>query len=180
MSIFNGSVLMANGISDSVIRLYDATTNKYKSINEVSAKDVNWCILDIAFSPDGEYFVYSTWSSCCKYLCACELLAIKKLIFSIYPFSVYISRIHDAAHNLQPLFLHPAKSSFCIFSLAFSNCGEQIIGGGSDGCLYIYDRLSDRRTLKIPVYKSGKSGSPRADNNSWPLYPHRSKPTLMT
>lgn len=47
-----------------MIRVYDATSSKYPLINEIMAKDVSWCMLDIAFSPDGENFAYSTWSSC--------------------------------------------------------------------------------------------------------------------
>lgn len=53
--------------ADSVIRIHDSTTPRYKRINEITAKDVNWCILDIASSADGESFVYSTWSSCRKF-----------------------------------------------------------------------------------------------------------------
>lgn len=40
---------------------------------------------------------------------------------------------------------------FCVFSLSFSACGKEIINGTSDGCIYIYDRYLNRRTLKIPV-----------------------------
>lgn len=83
--------------------------------------------------------------------------------------AVYYSGIHEKSHQLKPLPLNPLKSSFCVFSLAFSSCGEQIIGGGryynkyivfiayhylhifSDGCLYIYDLALNRRTLRCPV-----------------------------
>lgn len=51
-------------ISDSMIRMYDSTTSRYTLINEIMAKDVSWCMLDIAFSPDGRNYAYSTWSSC--------------------------------------------------------------------------------------------------------------------
>lgn len=114
---------------DHMIRIYDSTTAKYKCQNEINARDVNWCILDIAFSPGCEYFVYSTWSTC-----------------------LHLSRINNGtSQQLKPLFLQPTKSSFCIFSLAFSNCGDQIIGGGSDGCLYIYDLVMAKRTFRCPV-----------------------------
>ncbi|XP_031619571.1 DDB1- and CUL4-associated factor 11 [Contarinia nasturtii] len=112
---------------DNMIRIHDSTTMRYKCQNEIMAKDVNWCILDIAFSPDSEHFVYSTWSNC-----------------------LHLSRIDGTSHQLKPLYLQPSKSSFCIFSLAFSNCGDQIIGGGSDGCLYIYDLVMAKRTFRCP------------------------------
>lgn len=47
--------------------------------------------------------------------------------------------------------LNPECPRFGVFSLAFSNCGKQILAGGSDGCLYAYDRVLDRRVLQVPV-----------------------------
>lgn len=67
---------------------------------------------------------------------------------------MHLSRINGTPHQLKPLYLQPSKSSFCIFSLAFSNCGDQIIGGGSDGCLYIYDLVLAKRTFRCPVSHS--------------------------
>lgn len=53
-------------ISDSMIRVFDSTTSEYPLINEIMARDVSWCMLDIAFSPNSQNFAYSTWSSCSK------------------------------------------------------------------------------------------------------------------
>lgn len=72
-------------------------------------------------------------------------------LFFLFSVSVHLSRINGTSHQLKPLYLQPSKSSFCIFSLAFSNCGDQIIGGGSDGCLYIYDLVMAKRTFRCPV-----------------------------
>lgn len=52
--------------TDSVIRVHDSSTPQYKRVNEIAAKNINWCILDVAFSPNGQYFAYSTWSSSSK------------------------------------------------------------------------------------------------------------------
>lgn len=134
---------------DNMIRIYDSTTVRYKLQNEIIARDMNWCILDIAFSPGSEYFIYSTWSSCCKYYHKNKkrIKLETNLIISL----VHLSRINGTSQQLKPLYLQPSKSSFCIFSLAFSNCGDQIIGGGSDGCLYIYDLVMAKRTFRCPV-----------------------------
>lgn len=67
-------------IPDNMIRIHDSTTMRYKCQNEIIAKDVNWCILDIAFSPGSEYFVYSTWSSCCK----CHSVFSRKINMILY------------------------------------------------------------------------------------------------
>lgn len=64
---------------------------------------------------------------------------------------VHLSHIDGTSMQLKPLFLQPAKASFCIFSLAFSNCGDQIIGGGSDGCIYNYDLKAEHRTFRSQV-----------------------------
>lgn len=57
-------------MTDSVIRIHDSSTPQYKRVNEIAAKNINWCILDVAFSPNGQYFAYSTWSSSSKYTSA--------------------------------------------------------------------------------------------------------------
>lgn len=155
---------------DNMIRIYDSTTMRYKCQNEIIARDMNWCILDIAFSPGSEYFIYSTWSSCCKcwnmshYRKRKEKIKFKSKIQNFHNHlrnrTVHLSRINGTSQQLKPLYLQPSKSSFCIFSLAFSNCGDQIIGGGSDGCLYIYDLVMAKRTFRCPV-------STRADTHTW-------------
>lgn len=139
--------------TDNMIRIHNSTNPKYKLESEICAKDVNWCILDIAFSPCGNYFVYSTWSPCSKLFHSCFQLErfLNVFILSHLISLVNLSPIEGSSIDLKPLLLEPSKSSFCIFSLAFTNCGEQIIGGGSDGCLYIYDLKIGRRTLKITV-----------------------------
>lgn len=51
---------------DHVLRVYDASNDAYKRVNRTVPKDVHWGVLDIAFTSDEEYFVYSTWSKCRK------------------------------------------------------------------------------------------------------------------
>lgn len=53
---------------DHKLRVFDATTSNYNRINRLAANDVSWSILDLDFSPDGQHFVYSTWSNSCKFL----------------------------------------------------------------------------------------------------------------
>lgn len=64
---------------------------------------------------------------------------------------MHLSHIEGNSLQLEALPLHPTKPNFCIFSVAFSNCGQQIIGGGSDGGLYIYDLIAKRNTYQVPV-----------------------------
>lgn len=113
---------------DQRLRVFDASTSNYELINEFSAKDVGWSILDLDFSPCGEYFVYATWSDC-----------------------LHLAKIYGSDQESQCLLIQPDSSRFCVFSVAFSNCGKELIGGANDGCLYIYDRVVDTRTFKVPV-----------------------------
>lgn len=54
------------GFSDRHIKLYNSKDCSYKMVKNVKARDVGWSIIDVAFNPDGDQFVYSTWSSSCK------------------------------------------------------------------------------------------------------------------
>lgn len=148
---------LSNTMTDSVIRVHDSSTPQYKRVNEIVAKNINWCILDVGFSPNGQYFAYSTWSSSSEYSFRLTLsprnstlTRISHLIFFFFQL-VYLSHIEGDALQLEALSLHPTKPNFCIFSVAFSNCGQQIIGGGSDGGLYIYDLTANRNTYQVPV-----------------------------
>lgn len=123
----NGNYFIT-GSQDHLLRVFDSSTTKYRRINEIEARDVSWCILDITFSPNDEYFAYSTWTTC-----------------------LHLSKVNGDSSDLQCLSLEPDKPRFCIFSLAFSNCGKQIIGGSNNGYLYIYDRAVGATTLKVPV-----------------------------
>uniref|UniRef100_U5EIK3 Putative microtubule associated complex n=1 Tax=Corethrella appendiculata TaxID=1370023 RepID=U5EIK3_9DIPT len=128
----NGKYFITAG-QDEKIRILDATTPNYNLSNEISAKNISWAIVDIDISPCGEYFVYSTWS---------DALYISKLFYSKSP------------DDVQPLYLNPDVERFCAFAVAFSNCGKQILAGANDGCLYSYDRQTNRRTLKVQVSES--------------------------
>lgn len=55
-------------ITDRVIRLYQTNNGEYQEFKRFSVSAVGWSILDTAFSPDANYFVYSSWSDYCKLL----------------------------------------------------------------------------------------------------------------
>ncbi|KAJ6642762.1 DDB1- and CUL4-associated factor 11, partial [Pseudolycoriella hygida] len=108
---------------DQVLRVFDSKKPTYHRINRIQAKDVGWSIIDVAFSPDDQYFAY---------------MHISPVMGNNY-------------EDLQCLYLQVEQPRFCVFSLSFSACGKEIINGASDGCIYIYDRYLNRRTFKIPV-----------------------------
>ena len=42
---------------------------------------------------------------------------------------------------------------FCIFSMRFSQDGDEILCGAKDGYIYLYDRSANRRSLKVGIEK---------------------------
>merc|ERR1712071_533726 len=66
--------------------------------------------------------------------------------------------------------LRPEARRFCIFSLTFSQDGREVLGGADDGCLYIYDRESNQRTLKIAAHEEDVNTVAYADETSQILF----------
>lgn len=120
------------GSQDQEIRIFDSSTSNYKELNHITAKHVSWCILDIAFSPCNQYFAYSTWAEC-----------------------LHICPLNGGDDDIKCLNLNTNVNRFGAFSLAFSNNGKEIISGGSDANVYIFDRERNERTLRIPVRDDG-------------------------
>jgi WD repeat-containing protein 23 len=52
---------------DRNIRVYDTSYGNFKLRKEIVARDVGWSVLDVAFSPDGHYLIYSSWSDSSKF-----------------------------------------------------------------------------------------------------------------
>lgn len=142
----DGNIFLS-AAQDQNIRIYNTEDNKFDLIKTIRAKDVGWSVLDTAFSPDGNFMIYSSWSECI-HLC-----------------NVYgDSEIHQALH------LFPEEGSFCIFSLTFSSDNKEILGGANDGNLYVYDRDSNQRTLKIDAHDDDVNAVAFADNTSQILF----------
>ncbi|XP_070491342.1 DDB1- and CUL4-associated factor 11 [Chironomus tepperi] len=120
------------GSQDQEIRIFDSSTSNYKTLNHINAKHVSWCILDIAFSPCSQYFAYSTWSEC-----------------------LHICPMDGNDEDVRCLNLNTNVNRFGAFALAFSSNGNEIICGGSDTSVYIFDRERNERTLRIPVRSDG-------------------------
>lgn len=120
------------GSQDQEIRIFDSSTSNYKELNSITAKHVSWCILDIAFSPCSQYFAYSTWAEC-----------------------LHICPLGGDDDDIRCLNLNTNVNRFGAFSLAFSNNGKEIISGGSDASVYIFDRERNERTLRVPVRNDG-------------------------
>lgn len=117
------------------------------------AHDVGWSVLDVAFSPDGEHFAYSSWADCCKWRCDCTSCSrlcdggSHTICVLLVSFTVY--QCHVSGHSLETLPLSPGVRRFCVFSVAFSKDGTEILSGANDQCLYMYDLECQQRILRV-------------------------------
>ncbi|KAK3919851.1 DDB1- and CUL4-associated factor 11 [Frankliniella fusca] len=132
---------------DRILRLYRTTGKRFTLLRKIAARDVGWSILDTAFSPDGSCCVYSSWSD-----------------------SVFLVRLFGDSDSQDALQLTPIDSRFCVFSLVFSQDGQEVLCGANDGYLYIYDRFSNQRVLKIEGHHGDVNTVAYADSTSHILY----------
>lgn len=132
---------------DPNLRIYNTENGKFDKFKTIRARDVGWSVLDTAFSPDGLYMAYSSWSDC-----------------------IHLCNIYGEEDTHKSLHLFPGDHSFSIFSLAFSSDNREILGGANDGCLYIYDRHEDKRTLKIDAHEDDVNAVTFADDSSHILF----------
>ncbi|XP_026277378.1 DDB1- and CUL4-associated factor 11 isoform X2 [Frankliniella occidentalis] len=132
---------------DRILRLYRTNGKRFTLLRKIAARDVGWSILDTAFSPDGSCCVYSSWSD-----------------------SVYLVRLFGDSDSQDALQLTPIDSRFCVFSLVFSQDGQEVLCGTNDGFLYIYDRFSNQRVLKIEGHYGDVNTVAYADSTSHILY----------
>ncbi|KAL1518063.1 hypothetical protein ABEB36_001744 [Hypothenemus hampei] len=132
---------------DRHIRLYDSRDISYKMIKSVRARDMGWSIIDVAFSPDGENFVYSTWSS-----------------------SLHMCSVFGESDHQEPLGLLNTNRRFCVFSVVYSSDGKELVCGANDGCLYVYDIERKMPILRIDGHEYDINSVMFADSTSHIIY----------
>ncbi|KAH0535208.1 DDB1- and CUL4-associated factor 11 isoform X1 [Cotesia glomerata] len=140
--------LLVTASQDNLLRIYNTQDGEFHEYKKIFAQNVSWSILDTAFSPDGNYIAYSSWSDA-LYLC-----------------SIYGDSTIQEALPLAPSDL----GRFCVFSLVFSCDGKEILGAANDGCLYCYDRECHQPAIKIKGHTDDVNAVAFADNTSQILY----------
>ncbi|KAG7271367.1 hypothetical protein CRUP_009389 [Coryphaenoides rupestris] len=139
--------MFLSACQDQNIRLYDTTQRRFNLLRTVKARDVGWSVLDVCFTPDTRHILYSSWSD---YIHMCSVDGD--------------SECHTA------LDLSPDERRFCVFSLAASSDGKEILGGANDGCLYVFDCEQNKRTLKIDAHEDDVNAVAFADSSSQLLF----------
>lgn len=142
----DGSAFLST-CQDTFIRAYDCTRGAFREFKKIRARDVGWAVLDTAFSPDGLYFIYSSWSS-----------------------SVHICNIYGETQTQTTLDMRPQSHRFACFSVKFSHDNREVLGGANDGAIYVYDREAGERTLRIPAHDDDVNAVSFADSASQILF----------
>ncbi|XP_006809484.2 LOW QUALITY PROTEIN: DDB1- and CUL4-associated factor 11 [Neolamprologus brichardi] len=120
--------MFLSACQDQNIRLYDTSRGRFHLWRTVKARDVGWSVLDVCFTPDAHHVLYSSWSD-----------------------YIHMCSIDGDSENHTALDLNPDERRFCVFSLAASTDGKEILGGANDGCLYVFDLEQNKRMLKVSV-----------------------------
>nr|XP_020444003.1 DDB1- and CUL4-associated factor 11 [Monopterus albus] len=142
----DGNMLLS-ACQDQNIRLYDTTRGRFNLQRTVKARDVGWSVLDVCFTPDAHHVLYSSWSD-----------------------YIHLCSIYGDSENHTALDLNPDERRFCVFSLAASTDGKEILGGANDGCLYVFDLEQNKRTLKIDAHEDDVNTVAFADSSSQLLF----------
>ncbi|KAF3703335.1 DDB1- and CUL4-associated factor 11 WD repeat-containing protein 23 [Channa argus] len=142
----NGNMFLS-ACQDQNIRLYDTSRGRFSLQRTVKARDVGWSVLDVCFTPDAQHVLYSSWSD-----------------------YIHLCSIEGDSENHTALDLNPDERRFCVFSLAASTDGKEILAGANDGCLYVFDLEQNKRTLKIDAHEDDVNTVAFADSSSQLLF----------
>ncbi|XP_020289959.1 DDB1- and CUL4-associated factor 11 isoform X2 [Pseudomyrmex gracilis] len=143
----NDGRFFINATQDRWIRIYQTHNGEFNLYHEIQAVDVGWSILDIAISPDNRHLVYCSWSH------------------NLYQYS-----ISNDTHSIESLPLWPTVRRFSSFSAAFTNDSREIITGGNDCFIYVYDREVNQRVLRFRGHVLDVNAIAFADNSSQVFY----------
>ncbi|KAJ8277532.1 hypothetical protein GJAV_G00076240 [Gymnothorax javanicus] len=132
---------------DQNIRIYDTSGGRFTLKQTVKARDVGWSVLDVCFTPDSRSVLYSSWSD-----------------------YIHVCSVDGSSETHTALDLNPDERRFCVFSLAASTDGKEVLGGANDGCLYVFDREQNKRTLKVDAHEDDVNAVAFADSSSQLLF----------
>ncbi|XP_060111840.1 DDB1- and CUL4-associated factor 11 [Heteronotia binoei] len=139
--------LFMSACQDQTIRLYNCSSGAFRKFRSIKARDVGWSVLDVAFTPDGAHFLYSSWSN-----------------------YIHIGNIYGESDTHTALDLRPEERRFAVFSLTVSSDGREVLGGANDSCVYVFDVEQKKRTLKIESHEDDVNAVAFADNSSHILF----------
>ncbi|XP_010667648.2 LEC14B homolog isoform X1 [Beta vulgaris subsp. vulgaris] len=151
---FDGSLLVA-GYQGSHIRVYNVE-DEWKVHKDIMARGLHWTITDTSLSRDKRFLVYSSMS---------PTVHIVDVGSSVMESLANVTEIHEGLDLSGD-----DDESFSIFSLKFSMDGQEIVAASSDDSIYVYDLVTNKRTLRIPAHKEDVNTVCFADESGHLIY----------
>jgi WD repeat-containing protein 23 len=150
----DGKIFMS-ACQDQIIRLYDfdhitystARGKRAKPFKGIHARDVGWNVVGADYSPDRKFIIYSSWS----------------------PF-VHLAAVDTTSDYHEALDLDPGSMRFCAFSVKFSPDSREVLAGGSDNHMYLYDLETKRRVLRVNAHTNDVNTVCFADRHAHVFY----------
>lgn len=137
----DGSLLVA-GFQGSHIRVYDVE-NGFKVQKNILAKSLRWTITDTSLSPDQRYLVYSSMS---------PVVHIVNVESAVTESLANVTEIHEGL-DFSIVDDEDDDDLFGIFSVKFSTDGRELVAASSDNSIYVYDLVTNKRTLRILAHE---------------------------
>lgn len=131
--------LFVTGFQDHRIRIYNVE-NQWTVQKEVLARNLRWTITDTSLSPDQRYLVYATIT---------PIVHIVNVGSSITESLANVTEIHEGLDFST----YEEECSFGLFCVKFSTDGRELVAGGNDKSIYVYDLEASKRSLKIEAHE---------------------------
>ncbi|KAH7923909.1 WD40 repeat-like protein [Leucogyrophana mollusca] len=125
-----------------------------KVIKTIQGNPGRWTITDSHLSPDNERMIYSSISPTVYMTNTLDSSSVQIPI-----------RFADPPRRQSRMWGYYDEDSFGIWSCRFSADGNEVVAGGS-GQIFVYDLLSDRRTVKISAHDDDVNSCCWADTAS--------------
>lgn len=138
-----------NTYNNDIVRhnILDNNINDWSTIRDpIECRNIGWSIIDTDFSSDGQFVIYSTWSN--------------------YIQLVNVTQSQHDIHESLDLCPQYAHDRFCAFSIKFSNNNHEILCGGSDSNVYLYDIVSKQRLFVVNAHTDDVNAVCFADDNN--------------
>lgn len=141
----DGALFLA-GFQDSFLKIYDtATWSEHKT---VQLQNVHWTVTDVDLSPTSDFVIYSSIHDV-VHLC-------------------YLDRDNDR-HIALP-FLGDDEESMGLWSIRISQDGREIVAGGNDCRLHVYDIETGKVVMQVPAHNDDVNAVAFADSSSNVLF----------
>lgn len=151
----DGSLFVA-GCQGSHIRIYNVNRG-WEIQKDILAKSLRWTITDTSLSPDQHYLVYASIS---------PIVHIVNVGSAATESVANITEIHDGLD----FSVDDDYDEFGIFSVKFSNDGQELVAASGNNSIYVYDLEAKKLSLRIPAHMSDVNTVCFADETGHLIY----------